>query len=102
VAGDLPIAELAAAGDKLLYLRADLDVSEPGEVEVKIDSGGEISAWVDSQALGPSKPWTASLDKGLHHLVLCVKLTGRPDQTLRALVEKPAGSTVSYSIVGGK
>jgi hypothetical protein len=33
---------------------------------------------------------------------LRVTVTGQPDQTLRALVEKPAGSTASYTIVGGK
>ena len=68
----------------------------------KLDSTDGVTVWIDDRRLDAGKPMTAALDKGLHHVVLQVDLSKRKTAELRALAEKPAGSTASYTIVGGK
>ncbi len=101
VGGTLPLAELTADGQKALYLSADVDVTEPGEVELKLDSPQGVTLWIDDRSLPPEGPATATLARGTHKILVRVDLAKRGERELRAVVDKPAGSTAVYTVVGG-
>ena len=51
VDGTLPLADLKTDAGKVLYLSANIDVTEPGEIELKLDDSQGITAWIDDQPL---------------------------------------------------
>jgi hypothetical protein len=102
-AGDLPLAEVAAeARSKVLFLAAEVEASEAGPVVVALDSADGVHAWLDDAPLPPGARAQAQLSTGKHVLTLRVDTTARRRPTLRVEVDKPAGSTAEYAVVGGR
>ena len=99
VDGALPLAEFAGA-NKVLLLSANIDVTEPGPVEVELDHAAGLTMWIDGELLAANAP-SATLARGQHTLSLRVDRDQFGRDELRAIVDKPAGSTVSYTVVGG-
>ncbi len=101
VNGTLPLAEISGPANSVLYLRGDVDVSEPGEVTIVVEQPAGITAWVDGVP-APTQPANAvKLEKGMHTVILRVDLAKRNGNDLRVVVDKPAGSAASYTVVGG-
>jgi putative heme-binding domain-containing protein len=101
VAGGLPLGELTTDGRKVLYLRGEIDITAPGEVEIGFNTARGITAWVDDRQLAADVPRTVTLDRGLHKITLRIDTGKRDSRELRVVVEKPPGSTVVYTVVGG-
>ncbi|HVU87033.1 MAG TPA: hypothetical protein VHD36_06915 [Pirellulales bacterium] len=99
VDGTLPLAEFAGT-NKVLLLSASIDVTEPGPVEIKLDHGAGVTVWVDGTLVAEDSP-SATLARGQHTLYLRVDRDKYGRDELRTIVDKPAGSTVSYTVVGG-
>jgi putative heme-binding domain-containing protein len=101
VAGWLPLADVPTTPDKPTYLLAELEVSQPGEVQVVIEPA-ELAAdvWVDRAALEPASQGRVRLERGEHSLLLRLPQDIKAP-ALRVTVERPAGSTGEYSVVGG-
>lgn len=103
VAGDLPLDEVATeAGSRVLFLRADVEVSQAGKVAVNLDRGDGVNAWVDDQPAPSGAKFETELSAGRHTLTFRADTGVRSGKTLRATVMKPAGSTAEYVVVGGK
>ena len=101
VGGALPLDELRGDGRKVLVLFGEIEVTEPGEVTVKLDSPQGATAWLDDRALSAEGSAAVSLDRGQHKLVLRVDTSARESRELRVIVDKPVGSTAVYTVVGG-
>ncbi len=99
VDGTLPLAEFAGA-NKVLLLSANIDVTEPGPVEIRLDQAAGVTTWLDDALVPPGTP-TATLARGQHTLYIRVDRNQNGGDELRAIVDKPAGSSVSYTVVGG-
>lgn len=101
VDGWLPLADVPAPADKPIYLRADLEVNQPGEVQIMVEPA-ELGAdlWVDRVALEPAKQGRVQLERGRHALLLRLP-QGTKAPALRVAVERPEGSTAEYAVVGG-
>jgi putative heme-binding domain-containing protein len=99
VDGTLPLAEFAGA-NKVLLLSANIDVTEPGPVDIKLDHPAGVTMWIDGEGLAAGST-TNTLARGLHTIYLRVDRTQHGRDELRAIVDKPPGSTVSYTVVGG-
>ncbi len=102
--GDLPLGELTSEAGTILDLQAEVDVSQAGAVVVKLNDPVGVTAWVDDQPApafsGPSFP--CELAAGRHRITFQVDTTARRDPVLRAEVLKGPGSTVEFSVVGGR
>ncbi|HEY4311598.1 MAG TPA: hypothetical protein VGN12_19280 [Pirellulales bacterium] len=101
VDGTLPLAELTTDARKVLYLSANVDVTEPGDVEIKLNDPRGIAVWIDGSPLPADGSQKATLARGPHTIVLRVDTAERGAKDLRAVVDKPAGSTAAYTVVGG-
>lgn len=107
VAGVLPLDDVAASIARsvplpVLYLRADLDLTSPGDVEIQLDSRQGIRAWIDDQPLELAEPTLATLGVGQHRLLLRVDRIERGADALRVVVDKAHGSTAAVTVVGGR
>ncbi len=100
VDGTLPLADLKTDAGKVLYLSANIDVTEPGEIELKLDDSQGITAWIDDQPLADGA-LRATLARGPHTIVLRIDRQRHGRETLRAIVDKSTGSAASYTVVGG-
>jgi putative heme-binding domain-containing protein len=101
VAGGLPLAELRADGRQVLYLFGEVDVTEPGEVEIKLNDIQGITTWVDDRQLPTEGAQIVMLDRGRRRITFRIDMAARGGRELRAVVDKPAGSTAIYTVVGG-
>jgi len=104
VAGSLPLDEaFSKSGGKVTYLQGEIDVSAAGAVKVQADSAEGIRLWIDEL---PVPPGAASLNvplgAGRHSITVRVDLTARRLATIRVEVVKPPGSTVEFTVVGGR
>lgn len=102
VAGNLPLAELASDDRKVLYLRGEVDVTEPGEIEIKLDAPDAVTVWIDDRRLPADSPPVARLERGIHAITLRIDTAKITSGELRVIVDKPAGSTAVYTVVGGR
>ncbi len=102
--GDLPLDELTAGAGKVLYLQAEVDVSQGGEVLVTLDSAEGVTAWIDRplETQFPASRFPAELTPGRKTLTLRVDTAGRKSPVLRVEVSKPPGSRAEYAVVGGR
>jgi len=101
VAGGLPLDELASGDRKVVFVRGEVAVTEPGEVEIKLDSAEGVTAWIDDRPLAIDALRT-SLDAGTHKVTFRVDTRERKHRDLRVVIDKPAGSAVVYTVVGGR
>jgi putative heme-binding domain-containing protein len=103
--GDLPLDEVTAAADsKVLFLQAEVEVSEAGKVHVKLNAPDGVHAWVDDQ---PAPAFTGDsfetdLGTGRHKLTFRVDASTRRGNALRVEVLKPKDSSAEYTVVGGR
>jgi putative heme-binding domain-containing protein len=99
VDGWLPLDSLSPGSGGGVYLRADVDVAQPGEVQLALEPAAAIRGiWIDGAWLEPQAK--LPLDRGRHSLLLRVA----PESSrghLRATIDRPEGSTAEYTVVGG-
>jgi hypothetical protein len=101
----LPLDEVTAAADsKVLFLQAEVEVSEAGKVHVKLNAPDGVHAWVDDQ---PAPAFTGDsfetdLGTGRHKLTFRVDASTRRGNALRVEVLKPKDSSAEYTVVGGR
>ena len=105
VAGSLPLDEAAraAGGGQVLYLQGELDVTALGAIRISPAFPEAIRFWIDDVAapIG-TREFTASVTPGRHAVTVRVEIAERSHHVLRIEVDKPADSTVEFTVVGGK
>jgi len=101
VAGGLPLDELAVGDRKVLFLRGEVDVTEPGELEVKLDSPEGVTVWADDKPLA-GESLRAPFETGRRAITFRVDTRERKNRDLRVTIEKPSESAAVYTVVGGR
>ena len=101
MAGALPLGDLATNNRTALYLCGEIDVTEPGEVEIHFNDDQAVANWIDDRPLAASGARTATVDRGRHRITLRIDMARRDNKELRVTVDKPAGSSAVYTVVGG-
>jgi hypothetical protein len=103
VDGSLPLEETASKGGaKVIYLKGEVEVSAPGAITLRLDSGDGTNAWIDDRPF-PSGGGTItdSLETGRHSITIRVDTKHRPSPSIRVEITKPQGSSAEFTIVGG-
>ena len=98
VAGTLPLDELKATGQTVLYLQGTVDVLEGGPVALDLKSTEPLAAWLDVTPLDPAQTLVTDLAKGTHTLTLRVVLGDHVSPELEAVFSKPAGSAAQFRV----
>jgi putative heme-binding domain-containing protein len=102
VAGMLPLDEIvAAAGSPVVYLQAQANVTEPGRVDIRLNSAQGVSLWVDGQACDLNAGTLGELARGEHPLVFRVDTTHHAPAELRAELLRPEKSAAEFTAGGG-
>jgi len=102
VAGGLPLVELVSAtGNEVLYIYGEVDVTEPGEVRIQLNSPEGTQLWLDESPLEPVAEQTVELSHGHHRITLRVDTTQRANPELKLTLAKPSGSSAQFTVVDG-
>jgi putative heme-binding domain-containing protein len=98
-----PIATGSGPEGGVAYLKAEIDVSAGGPIELQLDSAAGTNVWVDDQpASVTSTRSPATLTPGRHTVVLRIDRAKRPSHELKVEVTRPAGSAAEFTVVGGR
>ncbi len=105
VSGALPLDEAAAAsgGSQVLYVQGELNVTAAGAIRITPRFPEGIRFWIDDlPAPAGTGEFTASVMPGRRLITVRVDVPERPQRELRIEVDKSAGSTAEFTVVGGK
>lgn len=103
VAGDLPLSEIAGSGDgKTSFIQGEITVSAAGPVVFRFNSAQGVSAWLDGRPLPAGDAPSSEVGEGIHKLTLKVDPAARGTLPIRVEVARPEGSSVQFSVVGGR
>ncbi len=102
VSGTLPLSEaVALAGKPIVYVQAELQVTQPGEVGIRLKTHEGIHAWINDQPLEVTPTLQFTLTKGVHRLTFRVDSTQHSSQEFQAELLPLQGSTAQALPVGG-
>ena len=102
VGGTLPLDELKkTARPEVLYVQGELDVSQPGQVEVEIEAADPTHLWVDAQSFDAQKQVQTELAAGRHAITIRVEVGMEKSPGLKVKVRKPSGSPIQFVVVNG-
>jgi hypothetical protein len=101
--GALPIGDVTAAtSERSVYLQGEIAVSAAGSITFRFNSTKGLTAWLDDQPLPAGDSPTVDVAEGNHKLTLKVEISARDFAPIRVEVAKAEGSTVEFSVVGGR
>jgi len=100
-AGDLPLNEVGDAG-RLVVVQGELQVVEPGEIELQINSTATPSIWYDADMLPNGSARKITLSPGVRRLTFALVIPNQAEPTFNVAVVKPAGSKAQFDVVGGQ
>jgi len=105
VSGHLPISPLptikTTASTKTSLIRADLEVTTPGDVRFQLNSIDGLQIWMDGTVLELRPELSIKLTEGPHQFVLAIKQDERQDP-LRIELLDVAGSAAQVQITTGR
>lgn len=101
VNGDLPLGELSEIESEVLFLQAEIEVVDGGDVGVEMNQTSGITVWITDDEFPGSEPISASVLPGRHKITFRLDRRKFEGNTFRAVVTKPAGSAAQYTVVGG-
>lgn len=111
VDGGLPIEELPHFNAptyvtrkdsvKTVFLRARLEVTQPGDVVLDLGDSTGLQLWINGKPRPVEKQVTLALDRGAHELTLAVDQIRRREKPLRVELA-PAKTTASVQLINGK
>ncbi len=101
VNGELPLDELAPYGN-VLYLKGQFEVTEGGQVGVKLNSAAGAQVWLNGEPLAAAPQATAQVARGRHALLVRVDRAERGTEKLRVELFRPDGSAAQFEAIGGK
>jgi len=101
VNGELPLADLSAIDSPVLFLQAEIEVVEGGEIGVELNHQQGITVWITDDEFPGTEPIEARALPGRHKLTFRLDTRQFPGENFRAVVTKPSGSTAQYTVVGG-
>ncbi len=102
VNGTLPLDEARrAAGGDIIFLAAEFDVREAGEVELKLSAAGPVTVWLDDDSVDDlARP--LAVEPGRHRVTLRIDARQWPADAPPVMeIGRPAGSQVEIQVVDG-
>lgn len=101
--GTLPSDDIVRAKSKpVAFLRAELDVTTPGKVKLKLNSAKGVTAVVENAPIDLAGDGVLELPRGLKTFTFKVDLAARGNEPLRVDFEDVAGSAGRFQVVNGK
>jgi putative heme-binding domain-containing protein len=109
VSGSLPLGELpdlpvrnwnANQGAGISFARTEIEVTQPGDAQLAIDSTDGLQLWIGEQPVELQPAIPVNLPAGRHRLTLAVDRSVRT-APLRIELRLPDGSTAATRFVGG-
>ena len=101
VNGEVPLDEvLARQKQPVLYLVGEVEVTQPGEVGVRLDDAAGVTMWVDKH-LSEEAETAAELPVGVHPITLRIDTNERTSDTLTLELFRPDGSQAEFFVVDG-
>lgn len=102
VNGALPLEELQRTGEaSVLYLRGEVDVTEPGLVGVSVTAPPGTHVWVDDEPFGTTHEFTTHLGEGRHPITLRVETGDESATDVRLELRRVPDSTAEFTVVDG-
>lgn len=102
VSGILPLDEIPGlSGQKVFYVRGDLDVKVAGKVGLKLDSNAGINLWLDGEAIALSDKTVVEVTPGRHKLAFRLDAAKHGSAHIRVDLVKLDDSEAEASFVGG-
>ncbi len=104
VAGLLPLSdlkELTPGSTPVSLVRADLDVTTPGAIQLQINSIDGLQLWWDGKPVAPAAKVKLDLTPGPHQLTVAID-RGQRQQPLRIELLDVEGSAAQVQILNGK
>ena len=102
VAGTLPLNELRKGlQPTVLYLQGEIDIVEPGPVQVQITSTEPTHVWLDAEPFERQASFTKDLAKGKHTVTLRVEVVSAVEPQLKVEFQRPEGSRAQFVVVNG-
>lgn len=102
LAGVLPLAELrSGTTPTVLILQGEIEVSEMGQLEVRLSSTETAQIWVDAQPFDSQKSFGIDLTPGRHRITVRVEVSERPEPELKVELVKPESSKIQFQVIGG-
>ncbi len=103
VDGSLPLDEIKIPPGKTVYLQGEIEVSAAGAVELVLDSAQGMALWADDEPVALTGTTAAlALSPGRRKITFAIDTGKRTARSLRVAIQKPAGSTAEFTVVGGR
>jgi putative heme-binding domain-containing protein len=97
--GTLPLADLCKAGKPaVLYLQTEVQVTEGGPVEVRLETPGAAVFWVDDRPFEKQAGTVVTLPPGPHVITVRVAAAEAPGAGVRLELRKPPGSKAHFEL----
>jgi len=100
VNGELPLKELAEVYGPVLFLVAEVDVTQEGEIGVRLDSADGVLTSVESFSSNEPE-FALPLTRGRHTVMLRVDTRLRTKPTLTLELFRVPGSSAEFEVVDG-
>ncbi|MEZ6053701.1 MAG: c-type cytochrome [Planctomycetaceae bacterium] len=100
VNGDLPLSELASDVNQVLWLQAEVDVTQEGDVGISLNSAEGVQTWVGTRS-SVEDDFTVTLPRGVHQILLRVDTSARTSDVLRVELIRVEGSSAEFTVVDG-
>ena len=99
--GELPLEELSFTESPVLYMFAEIEVVEGGEVAVLMNQTTGVHVWLTDDEFRGEDTISTTLVPGRHKIYFRLDARQLGGDTFRAVVTKPADSSAQYTVVGG-
>jgi hypothetical protein len=90
-----------AETDEFAILKGEFTVTDGGTVEISIQAGPKIQAWVDSQAITSEGGGVVTVESGRHAIIIRAPIVDDPEAMLKVQLLRPAEGSAQYEIVTG-
>ena len=97
VGGDYPLAEIKKGPGAVVYLQGEINVLQPGAVELDLAGPKETTLWVDENQSESAGKSVVNLTPGRHRITVRAVVAG--SENLRLAVRKATGSKAHFEIV---
>lgn len=101
VNGDLPLADLSEIESPVLFLQAEIEVVDGGDIGVELSHKEGITVWIIDDEFPGAEPISATVLPGRHKITFRLDRRKFTGDAFRVVVTKPSGSTAQYTVVGG-
>ncbi|MCA9077828.1 MAG: HEAT repeat domain-containing protein [Planctomycetaceae bacterium] len=100
VNGELPLDELTKSAGPVLFLQAEFDVTQAGEIGVRLDSAEGVQMWIGSRS-SMEPEFTLSLPRGRQTILLRVDKDKRSSAVLKLELFRVDASSAEFTVMDG-